>query len=464
MLALLSLLITITFVACRQLPSNENSAILKLDNQDKVVEIVSKETGVLTIWWYEGYVPAEKTFFEKIVRDWEKENSKKIQLVFFDEEALLDEAINEALKTGATPDITLNHTQLVTQLAWSGKVKDVSDVIKPVANSFPNSILKNSYQYNNITKKKSYYAVPIYQEGVYLHYWRDMLEQLGYSSEDIPQDWSGFWQFWMTVQQQLQAQDQEVFGLGFTSSPHSTDTFLFFEHILEAFDVKIFNSRNQLLINHPKNRQGIIKALDWWTQLYKQAYIPPSSLVWGNVDNNSSFYNRIVAMTPNPTLSIPAARADEQDVYLKQLGTVAFPLKPSGEPMTYITKVRQALVFADRNFEDATSFLSYLIQPEVLARYIEAAGGRFFPANKANWNDPFWTNPEDPHISLVRKMLTESPTRSHYFSDSPAYMSVLEQNVWGQALSSIITEDISPEVAADRAISQIKQIFSQWQP
>lgn len=63
MLALLSLLITITFVACRQLPSNENSAILKLDNQDKVVEIVSKETGVLTIWWYEGYVPAEKNLF-----------------------------------------------------------------------------------------------------------------------------------------------------------------------------------------------------------------------------------------------------------------------------------------------------------------------------------------------------------------------------------------------------------------
>ena len=130
--------------------------------------------------------------------------------------------------------------------------------------------------------------------------------------------------------------------------------------------------------------------------------------------------------------------------------------------MTYITRVRQALVFADRNLSDATSFLSYLIQPEVLADYMEAAGGRFFPANKANWDDPFWTNPEDPHISIVRKMLTESPTRPHYFSDNPAYMEVLEKNVWGQALYSILAEDLSPEMAADKAISQINQIFNQW--
>ena len=456
---LLLLLISATFTACQPDSTTENSQA-RLDLKPNST-IVSKETGVLTIWWYEGYVPAEKTFFEKIVRDWERENQKKIQLVFFDQEALLDEALDEALKSGATPDITLNHTQLVTSLAWEDKVKDVSAIIKPVINSFPYSVLKNSYQYNNVTKKKSYYAVPIYQEGVYLHYWQDMLQQLGYEPKDIPQDWSGFWQFWLTIQQQLS--EQEVFGLGFTSSPYSTDTFLFFEHILEAYDVEILDSKGNLLINLPQTRQGIIKVLEWWTQFYQQGQIPPSALLWKNADNNSSFYNRVVAMTPNPTLSIPAARADEPDVYLKQLATLPFPRKPNGEPMTYITKVREALVFADRNFADAQSFLSYLIRPEIIANYIEAAGGRFFPVNKDNWDDPFWSNSQDPHISTVKKILTQSPTRPHYFSDSPAYRTVLSQNVWGQALYRILAEDISPEAAADLAIAQINQIFSQWQ-
>ena len=463
LIVLLSLLITTTVIACQPLPSeeNSNSEVINLDQMNPASEIVSQETGVLTIWWYEGYVEAEKTFLEKIVRDWEKANGKKIQLIFFDQKVLLKE-IEKAVEAGAPPDITIDRTQLVTRLAWQGKLKDVSPIIKPVLNSFPDSVLKNSYQYNNTAQAKSYYAVPIYQEGIYLHYWQDLLEQLGYSASDIPQDWDGFWQFWTMVQQKLSPQ-QDIFALGFPTSPYSTDTFLFFEYILEAYNVKILNARNQLLINHPKTRQGIVKALKWWAQLYQQEYIPPSALVWENADNNSSFYNRIVAMTPNPTLSIPASRADESDVYFKQLGTVGFPDKPNGDPMTYITRVRQALVFADRNFEDAVSFLSYLIKPEVLADYMEAAGGRFFPANKSNWNDPFWTNPENPHIPLVSKMLTESPTRAHYFSDNPAYMSVLEENVWGQALSSILVDGMSPEAAADQAIAQITRIFKQWQ-
>ena len=461
-IVLFSLSIAISFIIYRQLSSEvtSNSEISSVAANAET-EIVTKETGVLTIWWYEGYVEAEKTFLRKIVNDWEKANNKKIKLVFMSEKLLLEE-LEKAIASGITPDITIDRTQLVTRLAWSGKLTDVSAIIKPVENSFPDSVLKNSYQYNNVTKEKSYYAVPIQQEAIYLHYWRDLLEELGYTAEDIPQDWEGFWQFWTKVQQKLQSGQQEIFGLGFSTSPNSTDTFLFFEQVLEAYNVKILDAKGRLLVNRPETRQGITQALAWWTQLYQQKYIPPSSLLWENADNNSSFYNQIVAMVPNSTLSIPAVRADEKDVYFNRIGTVGYPRKPNGEPMNYVIRVRQALVFADRAFEDAQSFLSYLIQPEVLSSYIEAAGGRFFPVNKANWDDPFWNNPDDPHLSTVRKMLTESPTRPHYFSDNPAYMEVFEENIWGQALHQILTEDRTPEEAADWAIARIIQIFRQW--
>ena len=471
---LLSLLLIIGMVARRQFSSGVTSNLeIGSIAANTETEIVTKETGVLTIWWYEGYVEAEKTFLRKIVNDWEKANNKKIKLIFMSEKLLLEE-LEKAVASGITPDITIDRTQLVTRLAWEGKLTDVSAIIKPIESSFPDSVLKNSYQYNNVTKEKSYYAVPIQQEAIYLHYWRDLLKELGYSAEDIPQDWNEFWQFWTKVQQKLQSQQQEVFGLGFSTSPNSTDTFLFFEQVLEAYNVKILDSKGRLLVNRPETRQGITLALAWWTQLYQQKYIPPSSLLWENADNNSSFYNQIVAMVPNSTLSIPAVRADEKDVYFKKIGTVGYPSKPNGDPMNYVIRVRQALVFADRaldssynglssNLEDAKNFLSYLIQPEVLASYIEAAGGRFFPVNKANWDDPFWNNSADPHLSTVRKMLTESPTRPHYFSDNPAYMEVFEENVWGQALHQILTEGASPEEAANWAIARITQIFRQWQ-
>ena len=320
-LVLLSVLITITLVACRQFSSGVNSIASNVNNTNNATEIISKESGVLTIWWYKGYVEAEKTYLEKIVSDWEKENSKKIQLVFFDQEAMLDRAIIEGVASGATPDISITFGQLEAPLAWQGKLKDVSSIIKPIESSLPDSVLKSSSQYNNLTKKTSYYAVPIYQEGVYLHYWKDLLAQLGYKDSDIPEDWDSFWQFWQTVHQQLQSQQQEIFGIGFATSPISVDTFLFFEYLLEAYNIRILDSQGQLLVNRPETRQGIIEVLKWWTQFYQKDYISPSALVWESPDNNFSFHNRIIAMTPNSTLSIPAARVKEPDVYFQQLAT-----------------------------------------------------------------------------------------------------------------------------------------------
>ena len=462
-LVLLSLLITTTFVACRQFSSEVNSVATNINNTNNATEIISKESGVLTIWWYKGYVKAEKTYLEKIVSDWEKENSKKIQLVFFDQEVTLNEAIIKGVASGATPDITITSRLSEAPLAWQGKLKDVSAIIKPIESSFPDSVLQSSSLYNNVTKKTSYYAVPIYQEGVYLHYWKDLLAQLGYKDSDIPQDWDGFWQFWQTVHQQLQSQQPEIFGIGFATSPISVDTFLFFEYLLEAYNIRMLDSEGQLLVNRPETRQGIIDVLKWWTQFYQKDYISPSALVWKGPDNNFSFHNRIIAMTPNSTLSIPAARVKEPDVYFQQLATIPYPKKPNGEPMTYLTKVRQVVVFAERNFDDAQSFLSYLIRPDIIGSYIEASGGRFFPVNKNNWDDPFWNNPDDPHLSVVRKIFTESLTRSHYFSDNPAYVELLNDNIWGQALHQIIVDGASPEQAADWAVAQIEETFEQWQ-
>ena len=463
---LLSLLLIIGMIARRQFSSGIGlvaSNIEQVDNPDLATGIVSKESGVLTIWWYKGYVEAEKTYLEKIVSDWERENSKKIQLVFFEQESMLDEAILNALESDATPDIAITYGQLEALLAWQGKIKDVSSIIKPIESSFPDSVLKSSSQYNNVTKKSSYYAVPIYQEGVYIHYWKDLIQQLGYKDSDIPQDWDDFWQFWQKVHQQLASQQQEIFGIGFATSPISIDTFLFFEYLLEAYNVKMLDPSGRPLIHRPETRQGIVRILEWWTKFYQEEYISPSALVWESPDNNSSFHNRIVAMTPNSTLSIPAARAKEPEVYNDRLATIPYPKKPNGEPMTYLTKVRQVVVFADRNFEDAQSFLSYFIRPEIIGSYIEAMGGRFFPVNKDNWDDPFWNNLDDPHISIVRKMFTESPTRPHYFSDNPGYVEVLEENIWGQALQQIIIDGASPEEAADWAIARITQIFKKWQ-
>ena len=96
---------------------------------------------------------------------------------------------------------------------------------------------------------------------------------------------------------------------------------------------------------------------------------------------------------------------------------------------------------------------SYFIQPEVIGDYLKAAGGRFFPVNEKSWADPFWTDPADPHIFTAAQPLINRQTRLSYTALNPAYSLILKEGIWGQALNSIIVDQVSPEQAADNAIA-----------
>jgi multiple sugar transport system substrate-binding protein len=95
---------------------------------------------------------------------------------------------------------------------------------------------------------------------------------------------------------------------------------------------------------------------------------------WLNPDNNRSLLNRLVVMTPNNSLSIPAAVRQNPDLYHYKLGTIEYPNKPNGQPMRRLVAVRQAVLFAkSRNQKLAKDFLAYLIRPEVTGEYLKAA-------------------------------------------------------------------------------------------
>jgi multiple sugar transport system substrate-binding protein len=172
--------------------------------------------------------------------------------------------------------------------------------------------------------------------------------------------------------------------------------------------------------------------------------------------------NRTVAMTPNATLSIPTAVQQDQETYLKKLGTLELPNKPNGEPMRYVVLHRQIVSFAaSRHAEAAKQFLTDLLKPETLNTYLKVSG-RNLPVTRPVWKDNFWTNPADPHLSVASKVLLSDQTRPFYSAYHPAYSLVIEEAVWTKAINRILLEKIPAEQAAEEAIAKMKQIFAQW--
>ena len=424
------------------------------------------EDKTLKLWWDKGFNPEEDEALQKLVRNWEQETGNKVQIHFYTLDVRAQKT-QRYLQAGVAPDIFMSfkaESTLNPALAFENKLVDVTDIIKPVENLYDPAALETAYYYNNVKQKRSYYAVPIHRAALHIYYWQDLLAKTGRSAADIPSDWDGFWQFWLDVGQELRNKhQQDIYPIGLPLSAEAGDTYQAFEHVLEAYNVELLDSKGNLLVDEPQVRQGIIKCLDWYTRFYREGYVPKDAVDWTNADNNRLFLNQDILMTSNATMSIPAALRKDRDTYINKLGIVEIPNKPNGEPMNHIFLVEQAVIFNDAEHPKlAKEFLAYLTQPKVINQFLKDSG-RHSPVHTAAYQDRYWTNPKDPHTSEVTKTLTKSKTRSIYPANSPAYSILLKENIWGQSLEKIVLDGVTPERAADEAIARIKAIFDEWE-
>jgi multiple sugar transport system substrate-binding protein len=420
----------------------------------------------LNIWWNKGYYPEEELAFQEVIDRWQKQTNKKINLTFITDANIIQQT-EKAVSNKRLPDIFFAYLTDINWSpgwAWEGKLVDVSDVIEPIKKLYTDNALESVYFYNNVNKKRSYYAVPIEQQTIHISYWRDLLKEIGLSEKDIPHDWDGFWNFWKQAQDKLRQKGQKnIYAMGLPMSPGASDTYFMFEQFLEAYHVKLLDENGKLLLDSPDTKQGIIKVLDWCSKMYKDGYVPPPALSWQNTDNNVNFLNKSVIMTANPSLSIPTSQKQDQELYYNQIGTMEFPNQPDGKPTKYMAAVKQAVIFSSSQHQkDAKAFLSFLVNPKNLERYIENSEGRWFPVMPQLMKAPFWNNPKDPHLPVALKQFTERETRPFYPVLNPAYVKVQQENIWGQTLNRILKDGLSPEKAADEAIGKIKKIFADW--
>src|SRR5579875_1827591 len=116
----------------------------------------------LTVWWNQGFYPAEDQAFRDMVATWEKQSGYKVSLSMVEGNAL-DQKVISATATGQVPDLIYSDhgaAQTMPQAAWDGKLVDVSDVVDTQKNEFSETALKSAQYYNNVDKKRSFYGVP----------------------------------------------------------------------------------------------------------------------------------------------------------------------------------------------------------------------------------------------------------------------------------------------------------------
>ena len=125
-----------------------------------------------TVWINQGFVPAEDEAFRKTAADYEKASGNKLDYNILPFMALNQKAIS-ALTSGDVPDLIFHDAPqtILPQNAWDDKLTDVSDIVEPQKSILSETAVLGSSYYNNATRRRSYYLVPIKQAVIPFHIW-----------------------------------------------------------------------------------------------------------------------------------------------------------------------------------------------------------------------------------------------------------------------------------------------------
>ena len=428
----------------------------------------------LTIWWVKGFYRSEDEALLEAIRKFEAKTGIKIELSQYAVQDMIPKTV-AALDSGTPPDVAYADVydfQVTGKWAFEGRLEDLSPVLEPMRARFAPNTLETTFLYNDQAKNRAYYAFPIKQQTMHIEYWTDMLEQAGFKEADIPKTWKEYWAFWCDKVQPgyRKASGSRAYGIGQPMGVDSSDSFYSFLTFMDAYNVKLVDDDGKLLVDAPNVRAGLIGAMTDYTAPYTKGCTPPSSTSWKDPDNNVSFHNRTIVLTHNATISIAAKwlddmnnetlsaeqRAQAKKNYEQLIRTAGFPAKPDGSKMVYRTAVKTGVIFANgKNKANAKAFVSFLLEEQNLAPYVEGALGRWFPVTKEGQERPFWQ--ADPHRRSVYNQYHDG-TVTFEFTKNYKFTILNNENVWAKAMNRIVSEKVPVDKAVDEMIARIKQV------
>jgi len=415
------------------------------------------------LWWQQGFAQEEDIAFKKLIADYEKASGNKIEDSIIPFAPLRQKAIS-AITSGVVPDIMeYADFQFLPLNAWDDRFVDVSDIVEPIKSQYIDTALRATYCYNNVTKKRAYYAVPMKCSAVPFNIWQSLVEKAGYKISDIPNTWDAFLDFFMPVQDKLRAQGmRNIYAYGYQLTANGVDPAILFQGFLMAYGGKgLVTPDGKLHTEDPPIREAAIKAIEKLTAPFKKGYVPPGVVNWNDADDNNAFHAKLIVMDFDG-FSTEVAVYKNKALY-DDIVTRGMPLGNDGKELPSPMGVFGALIpKGAKNVDVAKEFLKYAVRPNVLNEYLKGGLGRWaLPLPEIAKSDPFWFK-EDPHRTAFATETLIDPTLPLYEAFNPAMAEVNSEHAFSIAMLDVMNNGATPEQAIDKAFKRAEEIFAKY--
>jgi multiple sugar transport system substrate-binding protein len=426
--------------------------------------IANAQAKTAEVWFQQGFAKEEDASLKNMVAEYEKASGNKIDLNMFPLAPLRQKEV-AAVQTGVVPDVMeIADLEFAPLNAWDYKLLDVSDIVEIQKKDFDPISVDSCYLYNNATKNRGYYMVPMKLAGVPFHIWGSLVEKAGYKVSDLPNTWDAFLDFFMPVQDKLRAQGmRNIYAYGYQLTANGVDPINIFNAFLIAYGGKdLVTPNGKLNTDDPQVRAAVVKAIERLTTPFKKGYVPPSCVNWNDADDNNAFHAKTMVMDFDGTISTEVALYNKKELY-DDIVTRGLPLGNDGKELpAQIVTTGPLIPKGAKNVEMAKEFIQYAVQPKVLNEYLKAGLGRWMlPIPEIAKSDPFWLK-EDPHREAYTKLTLLGSTMPIFEVYNPAIAQVNAEHLFSVAMFDVMKEGMAPEQAIDKAFKRIEEIFAKY--
>jgi multiple sugar transport system substrate-binding protein len=430
--------------------------------------IANAQATTATVWINQGFVPQEDTAFRKTAADYEKASGNKLDYNTLPFMALNQKTIS-AFTIGDVPDLIFHDAPatILPQSAWDDKLIDVSDIVAAQKSILSETAVASSSYYNNATRRRSYYMVPIKQACIPFHIWGSLVEKAGFKLSDAPKTWDAFHDFFKPVQNELRKQGMRkmyAMGMSLTTVGPNDGNGLFTYFVIANGGRNIVTPDGKLHTDDPQVRDAFIKSVTYLTSAYNDGYIPPDVLTWNDSDNNNGFHSKLFVMDLDGTISTELAMINDKQAYYEDSVTMGLPNGNDGKPMPAQLGAGGGFIpKGAKNIGVAKDFMKFFMQPEIMNENLKNGLGRWVPViSSIVKDDPWWLDPSDPHRAPYVRECALGPTMPAFNGYNPAWGQVSAEQLWGVAETDVIKNKMTPAAAVDKAFRRAEEIFAKY--
>ena len=397
----------------------------------------------IAFWLGTSYTPDADDLQDEQIRDWCSKNNVELDLARMSNDERKPKW-QTAYETKQFPDVAAVYQDDLPKFIVSKVLVETTDVVKRM-NKLEGGFTEGSFIAGR-TEDGKHWSVPSFSSTEVFYVRTDALEQYGL---DLPDSWDDVFEIAKTVNE-----PGEMWGWGMQMGTPSWDSEVAFTSKLWSYGGSTWGENTQPAVDSKETRN----LLTWLAEVWESGVIPPDGPTWDDAGNNKAYLTGIVAMTFNTGSILNALKNDDPEL-LAKTAVIPIPRGPKGRFCSGY--FYQYAAFNTGKFQDTClELMEWLLAPEQVRPWYEAAGGNFLPTYTDLLKDAMW---QDPDRKVLADMVPSTRPQGYPGLTTPWCQEAWLDHTMAAMLNRVLVDGWDNDRAIEEAHNSLQKYYDDWQ-